>query len=51
MVNEMLGPILLTAHNLTYYQRLLADARVAIEEDRFVEFAIEKHRGWEAGEA
>ena len=38
MANEMLGPILLTIHNLTYYQRLVADARTAIEEDRFVEY-------------
>lgn len=36
MANEMLGPILLTIHNLTYYQRLVARARQAIEEDRFV---------------
>lgn len=42
MVNEMLGPILLTAHNLTYYQRLLAAARAAIEADRFEQFAVEK---------
>jgi len=38
MAKEMLGPILLTIHNLTYYQRLVAEARKAIEEDRFVEF-------------
>jgi queuine tRNA-ribosyltransferase len=38
MAKEMLGPILLTIHNLTYYQRLVAGARKAIEEDRFVEF-------------
>jgi queuine tRNA-ribosyltransferase len=38
MAKEMLGPILLTIHNLTYYQRLVANARKAIEEDRFVEF-------------
>jgi queuine tRNA-ribosyltransferase len=38
MSEEMLGPILLTIHNLTYYQRLVADARRAIEEDRFTEF-------------
>ncbi len=49
-VNEMLGPILLTAHNLTYYQRLLADARRAIEADRFTEFAAGKLAGWAAGE-
>ena len=35
---EMLGPILLTVHNLTYYQRLVTRARVAIEQDRFVQF-------------
>jgi queuine tRNA-ribosyltransferase len=38
MAKEMLGPILLTIHNLTYYQRLVARAREAIEQDRFVEF-------------
>ncbi len=46
MVNEMLGPILLTAHNLTYYQRLLAGAREAIAQNRFTVFAAEKMRGW-----
>ena len=30
MAREMLGPILLSIHNLTYYQRLLAAARAAI---------------------
>lgn len=38
IAGEMLGPILLTIHNLTYYQRLVARSRQAIEEDRFVEF-------------
>jgi queuine tRNA-ribosyltransferase len=37
MTGEMLGPILLTIHNLTYYQRLMAQARTAIEQGRFVE--------------
>ena len=32
---EMLGPILLSLHNLTYYQQLLAGARSAIEADQF----------------
>jgi queuine tRNA-ribosyltransferase len=41
MAKEMLGPILLTIHNLTYYQRLVASARKAIEEDQFVEFKRE----------
>ena len=46
---EMLGPILLTLHNLTYYQRLLHDARAAIERDGFAEFHAAKLRGWESG--
>jgi queuine tRNA-ribosyltransferase len=44
--NEMLGPILLSIHNLTYYQRLLARARAAIAEHRFVEFCDERKQGW-----
>jgi queuine tRNA-ribosyltransferase len=35
LADEMLGPILLSIHNLTYYQRLMAEARAAIEEGRF----------------
>jgi queuine tRNA-ribosyltransferase len=50
LADEMLGPILLTAHNLTYYQRLLADARLAIAEDRFLPFMAGKLRGWAGGE-
>ena len=46
MADEMLGPILLTLHNLTYYQRLLSAARTAIERDRFTLFYEEKMRGW-----
>jgi queuine tRNA-ribosyltransferase len=48
MADEMLGPILLTHHNLTYYQRLLAAARQAIEEDRFVEYFQQRMTGWSA---
>jgi len=48
MAGEMLGPILLTLHNLTYYQRLLAAARAAIEEDRYAEFVAGKLAGWSA---
>ena len=49
MAGEMLGPILLTAHNLTYYQRLMARARQAIEVDAFVEFHTEQKQKWLAG--
>ena len=46
MAREMLGPILLSIHNLTYYQRLLTGARAAIECDRFAAYQREKARGW-----
>jgi queuine tRNA-ribosyltransferase len=45
--NEMLGPMLVSIHNLTYYQRLLADARRAIADDRLAAFLGERRRGWE----
>ena len=45
---EMLGPILLSIHNLTYYQRLVAGARDAIEAGRFRQFFDEKLAGWRA---
>ncbi len=46
VAGEMLGPILLTAHNLTYYQRLMAETRDAIDQGRFLEFFEGKMRGW-----
>jgi len=45
--NEMLGPMLVSIHNLTYYQRLMAAARRAIAEDRLSAFLQERWRGWE----
>ena len=36
---EMLGPILLTLHNLHYYQELMAGLRAAIEAGRLADFA------------
>ena len=46
LADEMLGPILLTHHNLTYYQRLLAGVRQAIEQGRFGAYFDEKMRAW-----
>jgi queuine tRNA-ribosyltransferase len=43
---EMLGPMLVSLHNLTYYQRLLADARRAMAEDRFANLLAERRLGW-----
>ena len=47
MVDEMLGPVLLSAHNVTYYQRLVSRARAAIERGDFVEFCRERLEGWD----
>jgi queuine tRNA-ribosyltransferase len=47
---EMLGPVLLSIHNLTYYNRLLAEARAAISENRFEAFLGERRRGWETAD-
>lgn len=46
MADEMLGPILLSIHNIAYYQRLLAEARAAIAADRYVPFCLQKQRDW-----
>lgn len=51
MAGEMLGPILVSIHNITYYQRLMAAARRAIVEGQFASFRAEKLIGWSAGES
>jgi queuine tRNA-ribosyltransferase len=38
--------MLVSIHNLTYYQQLLSEARKAIEEDRFAAFLGERRVGW-----
>lgn len=38
--DEMLGPTLLSLHNVAYYLRLMADARTAIGEGRFEAFKV-----------
>jgi queuine tRNA-ribosyltransferase len=43
---EMLGPMLLTGHNLTYYQALMQGARDAIEQGRFTAYADAARAGW-----
>jgi queuine tRNA-ribosyltransferase len=37
-VREMLGPILMTIHNLTYYLRLMRESRQAIQQKRFAAY-------------
>jgi queuine tRNA-ribosyltransferase len=41
-VGEMLGPMLVSLHNLRFYQRLMAKIREAIERDEFAGWADER---------
>ncbi len=43
---EMLGPMLLTWHNIAYYQSLMRGLRAAIVEGRLTAFAAEARTGW-----
>ena len=47
---EMLGPMLLTWHNLAYYQRLTRDLRAAIVAGRLQHFAAATRAAWQAPE-
>jgi queuine tRNA-ribosyltransferase len=46
---EILGAMLLTEHNLAFYQQLMAGMRTAIAEDRFAAFAADFRRDYYAG--
>ena len=46
MAGEMTGPILVSIHNLAFYQRLVASARTAIREGRFRAFAEQRRQRW-----
>jgi queuine tRNA-ribosyltransferase len=48
---EMLGPMLLTWHNIRYYQALMARLRAAIVQGRFEAEAAVIEAGWAEGEA
>ncbi len=43
---EMLGPILLSIHNITYYQRLVRRAREAIVAGTWSQFKRDRFDGW-----
>jgi len=45
---EMLSPMLLTAHNLTYYQTLMAGARAAILTGAYGDYCARIRAGWQA---
>lgn len=47
---EPLGGMLLTWHNLAYYQRLMAGMRSAIEAGEFSEHAAAMREGWQRGD-
>jgi queuine tRNA-ribosyltransferase len=46
LAEEMLGPTLLSLHNVAYYSRLVAQARQAIEEKRYGEFRTVNLARW-----
>ena len=46
VAGEMLGPILLSMHNLAYYHRLMAEVREAISADCFLELFKRRMSGW-----
>ena len=48
---EMLGPMLLTIHNLTYYQSLMGGMRAAIATGTLAAYAAAVRAGWTAGAA
>ncbi len=46
LAGEMLGPTLMSLHNLTYYQRVMRGARKAIENDTLTDYIATKKRHW-----
>jgi queuine tRNA-ribosyltransferase len=48
--DEMLGPMLLTQHNLHYYQELMASIRAAIEKNQLSDHAQVLREGWKRGD-
>jgi queuine tRNA-ribosyltransferase len=49
--DEILGMMLLTWNNLSYYQDLMAGIRAAIASGRFADYAAETREGWARAEA
>jgi queuine tRNA-ribosyltransferase len=46
---EILGAMLMTEHNISFYQQLMAGMRSAIAEGRFAAFASDFRRDYFAG--
>jgi queuine tRNA-ribosyltransferase len=47
MTGEMLGPILLSWHNIAFYQNLMSDLRAAIEQGQVREFRASRQARWQ----
>jgi queuine tRNA-ribosyltransferase len=47
MADEMLGPILLSLHNVAFYQQLMRELRVAIKAGRAAEFRSAQLAAWD----
>jgi queuine tRNA-ribosyltransferase len=48
LADEMLGPMLLSLHNVAFYCRLMAEVRLAIREGRYAAFRAARLARWEA---
>ena len=48
---ELLGSMVLSWANIAYYQELMAGIRLAIAEDRYVDFVSGVQEGWRAGDS
>ena len=48
--DEMLGPMLLTRHNLQHYQDLMRGIRAAVEARRWAAFKAEREAGYRSGD-
>ncbi|MFZ9088858.1 MAG: tRNA guanosine(34) transglycosylase Tgt [Planctomycetaceae bacterium] len=46
VAGEMLGPILLSLHNITYYEQLVRDLRAAILDSRLADYRLELLARW-----
>ena len=46
VAKEMLGPILVSLHNIAFYQRLVRDLRAAVQENRTEDFRRESFARW-----
>jgi len=49
MVGEMLGPVLVSLHNIAFYQRLMRQMRLAVLENRAAEFRSAQLARWNSG--